>query len=663
MDRARKQATDRPRLLIDALAYSPDDGGFTKAIRDLLDACASLEEFDVVVATHRAHTQELARPGLRVIGLRFPLRLRFFASLVILPWLTRRFRVDAVHCDISALPAFLGVPGSVTVHDLYFLRERDAGLSLGRRVMQGYWQHLFVASLRRARVIKAISRATADDIATYVAPDLPVQVVWPKVPLADSKPRTWPKAGEPLRILAVGSVVPRRNLPFLIRALTRVKSPWRLDIAGALWWGAADLVTVAQDSRVKVHGFVSGAALDALYAEAHVLISPSRYEGFGAPVAEAMAQGLPVLTSDTGAFRDYVPQDCRFALDDPAALAALIDALGPKAWAERRSECLQAVRRFSVEAQIAGHRRLFVQLTTPDSPVIHHRASGRQADVRTSMLGRVRAYLRRVARTVAGSTGERALHRFYHRTLRMTGRFGVPETPRTQQLLAALVGHSNTILDVGANVGRYSQFLLTHARPNSRGWAFEPNPEAADLLDANVPKGRMRVLRVAIGARDTTGWLHVPTDDLGNAVTAIGWAGDGVPGMTTDAQVPIRSLDSLISDGTVRIEPPVFLKIDVEGEERAVLQGASDLLRTSRPLIYMECQRTHLDRAGVSATEVWDILQDAGYRILGLVADRLVACAAIRDDVPNYVVIPNEWAPEQLNVEALARQVPLVHQR
>src|SRR4051794_39195332 len=105
MDRDRlMRPTARPRLLIDAIAYSPDDGGFTKAIRDLLDACASLDEFDVVVATHRSHVRELARPGVRVLGFHFPLRLRFFASFLILPWLTRRLRVAGVHCDISALP-------------------------------------------------------------------------------------------------------------------------------------------------------------------------------------------------------------------------------------------------------------------------------------------------------------------------------------------------------------------------------------------------------------------------------------------------------------------------------------------------------------------------------------------------------------------------------
>ena len=141
----------RPRILVDALSYHPADGGFSTGMHKLLSTCAALEEFEFVVAHHRRFTTLFAKFGVETYPAVFPFRLRQFASLALLGGIARRVGADAVFCENSALPA-VGVPGSVTVHDLYFInKDAFAGLSLAQRLVgRWYWRGIYLRSLRRA---------------------------------------------------------------------------------------------------------------------------------------------------------------------------------------------------------------------------------------------------------------------------------------------------------------------------------------------------------------------------------------------------------------------------------------------------------------------------------------------------------------------------------
>ncbi len=357
----------RPRILIDALAYAPQDGGFTTSLCDLLRSCGEIDEFDFVVAHHRRYSSVFREFDLPTLAVGFPEKLRFFASLILLPWLTRRAGADAVHCEISALPMGVRVPGSVTVHDLYFLLDPGTGgRSLGKRITTRlYWERVYTGSLRRARVVKAISEASAGEARRLVSPDLPVAVVRHRVdPLpAPVRYRRWPQNGERVRLLFLGNIVPRKNLPFLLEALPSFRGRWGLDVVGNLGWGLADLGPMIRDPRVTVHGYLPDAERDRLLEECHLLIMPSLCEGFCYPVAEAMSRGMPVLTSRTGAFPEYVPEECQFGLDDPGCLAELYNRLDAESYDRLRASCDEAVRQFSSETHIRSHRALFQRLT------------------------------------------------------------------------------------------------------------------------------------------------------------------------------------------------------------------------------------------------------------------------------------------------------------
>ncbi len=160
------------------------------------------------------------------------------------------------------------------------------------------------------------------------------------------------EAGEAARFLFLGSVEPKKNLGLLLEALGLAAERGlraSLDIAGRAGW-ENELVRRAVDSRpelrdrVRFLGFVADAELPGLVASARALVLPSRFEGFGMPVVEAMAAGTPVLCSDRGSLPEVAGGAARhFHPDDAEGLAELLLELEQDA--QLRQEMRQAGRR------------------------------------------------------------------------------------------------------------------------------------------------------------------------------------------------------------------------------------------------------------------------------------------------------------------------------
>ncbi len=107
-------------------------------------------------------------------------------------------------------------------------------------------------------------------------------------------------------VLTVGAIQKRKNAGRLVRAFERMPQGWRLAIAGAAeGYGAAEeLGAVHQSPRksdIDLLGYVSAEALESLYARAKIFAFPSLDEGFGMPVLDAMARGIPVIASNRSA--------------------------------------------------------------------------------------------------------------------------------------------------------------------------------------------------------------------------------------------------------------------------------------------------------------------------------------------------------------------------
>ena len=193
----------------------------------------------------------------------------------------------------------------LTVHDLSFLRYPDHFVPKLVR----YLSRVVPRSVVRADRILADSEATRADLIAYLgAPPEKVDVLYSGVDprfRPDPEPGEWERLrarydlGDLPYILSVGTLQPRKNYLRLIRAFATLSAEIELVIAGGRGWLYQDVITEAAKlgGRVRILGFVEEAELPALYRNAALFAFPSLHEGFGLPVLEAMACGVPVVCS------------------------------------------------------------------------------------------------------------------------------------------------------------------------------------------------------------------------------------------------------------------------------------------------------------------------------------------------------------------------------
>ena len=192
------------------------------------------------------------------------------------------------------------------------------------------------AALANTRAVIANSNATARALlADYGVEASRLTVAPPGTDRPAVTPRDAPRVG-PVRLLAVGALVPRKGYDVLVAALAGLAAPpWRLTIVGDTRDPAtaaalkADIARFALADRIVLAGAVAPERLAALYTEADLFVLPSRHEGFGMAYAEAIAHGLPVIGTTAGAIPDTVPPSAGVLVppDDRPALAAALRRL------------------------------------------------------------------------------------------------------------------------------------------------------------------------------------------------------------------------------------------------------------------------------------------------------------------------------------------------
>ncbi len=130
-------------------------------------------------------------------------------------------------------------------------------------------------------------------------------------------------------VLSVGAIQKRKNIARLVEAFEALTADWRLVLAGSYGYGADEVRERIESSsaraRISTPGYVSDAELAGLYARAAIFAFPSLDEGFGMPVLEAMAAGVPVVTSKSSSLRE-VAGDAAL-LVDPGSTTELAHAL------------------------------------------------------------------------------------------------------------------------------------------------------------------------------------------------------------------------------------------------------------------------------------------------------------------------------------------------
>jgi O-antigen biosynthesis alpha-1,2-mannosyltransferase len=179
----------------------------------------------------------------------------------------------------------------------------------------------------RSNLIITVSHFTAKQVEEFLKVE-PARIrVIPHGVRQPSEPQS-PTPREPM-ILFVGALQRRKNVARLIEAFERVAPGWQLVLAGSFGFGSTEILARAEASPrradIQILGYVPDGVLERLYQRASVFAFPSLDEGFGMPVLDAMARGVPVLTSNVSALPEIAGEA---ALEvDPVQTDAIAEGL------------------------------------------------------------------------------------------------------------------------------------------------------------------------------------------------------------------------------------------------------------------------------------------------------------------------------------------------
>jgi glycosyltransferase involved in cell wall biosynthesis len=343
------------RIVIDTHAIGSGLTGNERYIQNLAQHLLALDgknEYYFFFSEEQARRQwESRAPNLRA-GLvsRNPYRRLGFDFVVQL----LRLRPQVFHYQYTGPPIQLS-PEVVTIHDVSFEEHPDY-FARGERLRLRLTVRRAVRSARRIITVSEFSKA--EIIRLLKVPEQKIKVIYNGV-----GPEFRPIRGQEAiqshlerysiqkpYLLAVGNICRRKNQLAMVRGFARWLErepdyPHRLVLAGKQGIGVKEVLSEVtrlglDSSRVTLLGFVADENLPYLYAGAELLLNTSHYEGFGLPVVEAMACGLPVVLSRASCFPEIAADAARYVNpDDPDDVAAAIaEILGNSA---RREECVE----------------------------------------------------------------------------------------------------------------------------------------------------------------------------------------------------------------------------------------------------------------------------------------------------------------------------------
>jgi glycosyltransferase involved in cell wall biosynthesis len=382
------------RIAVDACCWS-NRRGFGRFTRELVShlvregpqheftlvvdaSTASLAQFPSRARVEVVHTTEQPTQAASAQGARSPRDL----------WRMSR-AASGLRCDLFFFPAVYSfypllrrVPTVVTFHDA--IAENHPGLIFPGWRSRLFWNAKCWLAMRQAdRVMTVSESARAEIAAAFSYPASRIHVVT-EGPGEGFSPLDDPASVREVRdryrlpegplILYVGGISPHKNLQGLLQARARIDRRCHVVIVGdyeddAFHGCYEELVALRSrlglEQAVTFTGFVPNADLVALYNAATLLVLPSVDEGFGLPVVEAMACGLPVAASRRGSLPEVLgPAGLFFDPEDSSEMAATIVRLldDPARREVLRAEGLRRARAFSWEEAARSALRLFDEM-------------------------------------------------------------------------------------------------------------------------------------------------------------------------------------------------------------------------------------------------------------------------------------------------------------
>jgi glycosyltransferase involved in cell wall biosynthesis len=342
------------RVLVDATDVPTDRGALGRYVDGLIGALAATG-VDLAVACQRADDERYGRlaPGATIVA--GPAGLghrseRHAWEQSGLPFVAQQVGADVLHMPNYSMPLRPGLPTVVTIHDLSFFTDPDRYTQISAVSLKSATK---TAARQAARLIVP-SNATRDELVRVLDTDpAKIDVAYHGV---DHRLFHRPDEAQVSKVTArlglhgkpyvafLGSLTPRKNAPALVNgwaaAVADLDSPPALVLAGGGGWSVEldeAIARVPSHLRLVRPGYLPFADLPGFLGGALVVAAPSRGEGFGLAVLEAMACGAPVLTTyrtslpevggDAVAYTepdaDSIAVALRALLDDPERRAAL----------------------------------------------------------------------------------------------------------------------------------------------------------------------------------------------------------------------------------------------------------------------------------------------------------------------------------------------------
>lgn len=363
------------RIAIDARKLH--DYGIGTYVRNLVHWLSRFDDDDQYLLLCRREDAE----WLRALGPRFipvPDKARNYSvrEQFSIPLALARAGVDLFHAPHYVVSPLTRCPFVVTIHDCIHLRFPQY---LPNRLAYGYAQTMMRVSAQRSRRILTVSEASRQDIVRFlhvpadkievIANALDERLAGPPAEPEVARIRDRYQLNAPF-ILYTGNIKPHKNVDRLIEAFAILRRRGHTDVKLLV---IGDEISKYPNLRRLVHrhqlhphvrffGFVSDDMLAVLYRLATVFVFPSLYEGFGLPPLEAMAAGVPVITSNVSSLPEVVGDAA--ILIDPLDPDAIADALArvvadPDLRADLIRRGRERVKAFSWERSVARIRDVY----------------------------------------------------------------------------------------------------------------------------------------------------------------------------------------------------------------------------------------------------------------------------------------------------------------